>query len=445
MALTDNKRGVFTSIGSYSSYMQQNKPPKKTDSFTSINNKKDSVPFLLDVLKVIVGTDGLKEVIGGMFTKVADGSEVKIKTALKKQFTQSNSGEPLPAGFINNGVEMKCNSIDTKGKLKISPNSDSGDLLYNKTTSNFDSHAHDALVNGGTTIQYPNMNMNLKYNESSDSFNIKPTNSTSVGEYFNNYIDNAKIVDKKELVTNVMDGVYGTLSNKNKKTQEQILDELQVQKLLDQVLNQDDSFIISPNDYDDLQSKSIDIMNGVINYDMSCGIIAASLPFNSLNDLVTVVSGSTNPFLIANAIEGTIDDSTTNNVQATDENRETIKDGFFQKIIKTFTNELLQAATTQPQIRMLLTILNSFQNGGQVANNKAKDDMKNLKIFIKCMAKEIITMISEFIFNLAISYLIVFLTPVIKKIAKEKINQFIKTIKSLTGANKISKTAGTVT
>ena len=165
-------------------------------------------------------------------------------------------------------------------------------------------------------------------------------------------------------------------------------------------------------------------MNGVINYDMSCGIIAASLPFNSLNDLVTVVSGSTNPFLIANAIEGTIDDSTTNNVQATDENRETIKDGFFQKIIKTFTNELLQAATTQPQIRMLLTILNSFQNGGQVANNKAKDDMKNLKIFIKCMAKEIITMISEFIFNLAISYLIVFLTPVIKKIAKEKINQF---------------------
>ena len=88
MSLADNKRSIFTTIGSYSSLIEEGKRPRQSDLFPSINNKDDIVPFLLDVLKTVAGTEVLKELIGGMFTKLIDTSEPQLKTALKKQFNQ---------------------------------------------------------------------------------------------------------------------------------------------------------------------------------------------------------------------------------------------------------------------------------------------------------------------------------------------------------------------
>jgi hypothetical protein len=56
------------------------------------------------------------------------------------------------------------------------------------------------------------------------------------------------------------------------------------------------------------------------------------------------------------------------------------------------------------------------------------------------MAKEIMIMVAEFIFLLALVYLMKLLTPVIKRIVKEKINQFKRIIVSLT-AGKAAKLA----
>jgi hypothetical protein len=44
-------------------------------------------------------------------------------------------------------------------------------------------------------------------------------------------------------------------------------------------------------------------------------------------------------------------------------------------------------------------------------------------------------MISEFIFNLAIGYLIILLQPIIKKIVEEKILQYVAIIQSLSIKN----------
>jgi len=44
-------------------------------------------------------------------------------------------------------------------------------------------------------------------------------------------------------------------------------------------------------------------------------------------------------------------------------------------------------------------------------------------------------LIAEFIFSLVVTYLIKLLKPVIQKITKEKINQYVNIIKSLTAVN----------
>ena len=88
MSLADKKRDVFTTIGSYNSLMEQGEAALQTDLFPSINNKDDIVPFILDVLKTVAGTEAIKEAIGGLFGKLVDEVEPQLKTVLKKQFIQ---------------------------------------------------------------------------------------------------------------------------------------------------------------------------------------------------------------------------------------------------------------------------------------------------------------------------------------------------------------------
>jgi len=60
MSRADSKRGVFNNIKAYNSLNYQGKPPVQTDSMASINNSKETIPFLIDTLKVLAGAGALK-------------------------------------------------------------------------------------------------------------------------------------------------------------------------------------------------------------------------------------------------------------------------------------------------------------------------------------------------------------------------------------------------
>lgn len=440
MSLADNKRNIFTTIGSYTSLMEEGKQPIQTDLFSSINNKKDIVPFLLDVLKVVAGTVALKEIIGGMFTKLIDDVEPQLKQTLTKQFIQSNSDEILPVDFVSNGINIPVKDIDVNGKFKVDPASSTGSLIYNTTPdSNFDIVARTAIQNAGNDENFSNLTLN--YDATSDKLRIKPTvGSISIGVFFSTFIADAVLIDKKEITTKVMDSLYGTIASKEKKTVEENYNELKTGLLLQQVLNDDDSFTIPPEDLDRLLKKAQELSDGIVNYNMGCGLMSAELDFDDLNNMIKSVSGSTDPFEVGNQFEATIEQSTSGSTisqAASEKNKETIRDGFFQKIINIFTIELLGAVTTAPQVRVLFGMMSSLQNNGVVKLDSPTEDMSNFKTTINCMAKEIMKLVAAFIFALVVVYLIKLLKPVIIKVTKEKINQFVGIIKSLTSVNKL--------
>jgi len=433
MSLADNKKSVFTKIKAYNSIAATGKMPKQTNSYSSINNSKEVIPFLLDTLKCVAGTEALKILLGKMLTNMLKNVEPNLKTGIKKQFTQSNSDDELSNDFVTNGVSMSVKTIDTAGKLKISPTSTEtgGNLIYaSPNDNNFDYKAHDAIRLEGTNINCNNMS--IKYDSVNDGFNIKPNinnNNLKVGTYFNNYIDKTQIINTQEIVSKTMDKIFGTLSKDQDKTEDEIYDELQIEKMLEQVINGDDSFEISPDVLGQLRQQATEIANGATSYDLGCGIMPVTLSIDTLNNIMTSISGSTNAFAVGNAIESALNDS----IDDTDENKQTIKDNFLQKFINILVIKILHAVTTAPQIRVLMAIMGSLQNQGDILLSDAKADMKKWKIYIKCMAKDILKMVAEFIFNLAIGYLIKLLTPIIKKVGKEQITQFSNIIKSFSG------------
>jgi len=442
MSLADQKRSVFTTIGSYNSLMEQGDGILQTDLFPSINNKDDIVPFILDVLKTVAGTEAIKEAIGGMFGKLVDEVEPKLKTALKKQFIQSNADQVIPNSFMTNGITVPVKDIDISGKFKVNPNSSEGSLIYGAPTNTFNSTAYDAILNAGDFEGFNNLQ--LKFIESSDSFQIKPSGSTpTIGAFFTTYIDGTELINKKEIVSAVMDNFYGTLAKNQNKTEEQLYEELLVETQLQQVLNDDDSFVVAPEKFDELLSKARELAAGEVSYDLGCGLMPTSLDSDDFSNLISTISGATDPFYIGDRLGATIDESTTATQELTEENQETIKDGFFQRLINIFTVKMLEAVTTAPQIRTLFGMMSSLQNNGTVLLSSATEDMENFKTCIKCMAKEIMKLIAEFLFALAIAYLIKLLKPVITRVIKEKINQYSGIIISLTGA--LSKVKDVIT
>ena len=434
MSLSDDKKNIFTTIGSYTSVIQATKTPDTTNLFPSVNNKNDIVPFMLDTLKVVAGTDALQSLTGELFTKFVDKIEPEMKSALKNQVIQYNAGDNLPSYFASgNGVRVKVKDIDISGKFKTNPTSQAGQLLYDNSKPNFDSSVYDAIKNGNSNFGVLHMSHNAITDELVLKGNITPDTPT-IGTWLNKHIDNLTIIDKKEFVSKVMNKIYGTITKNQGRTINDAHNELVVNQLIDQLINGDDSFEISPEDNAALLLRAQEIINGIVNYDLGCGVMAASLPLTGLTKLVQNISGTTgqasDPNYVGNQINNTIAQSVTDQDVA-NTNKETIKDGFFQKLIKLITQVLAEALTTNPQIRAILAIVSAFQNQGNVKIGQPKDDLKNFKVFLKCSANTAMRLINEFIFNLIKKFLVALLKPLILKIIKEKINQFTDIIKSL--------------
>ena len=433
MGLTDEKKDVFTTIGAYTSLREEQDLPDTNNTFESINNSEDVGSFLLDVLGVAVGTTALQNLTGELFTNFIDSAEPQLKSASKKQLTNYNSGEQLPQSF-KDGISVPVKDIDVYGKLKTNPTSEGGNLLYSDNIDNFDQKAYQAISNEGTDVQYNNLLIN--YNSSSDSFEFKPTSASendTIGDWMGNYINNTKFLDKKEFSTKALNNIFGSVSSNQNKSIEKITEELKADKLLEKAISGDDNFTISEGELADISEKAKELKNGSIVYDMGCGLIEAQLPLSGLTDLVSQISGSTDPNSvgdatnnkIGNSFEGTGDEDTS------DENEETIRNGFFARLLEFIKLELAKTLTLSPQSRMLFALSSSFQNNGVPQISNPVEDLAKFKVYINCLIKEALSLLYEFIFNLIVTFLVKLISPIIKKIIKEKVNQYIGIIKSL--------------
>lgn len=427
MSRTDDKRKIFSKIGSFSSMNEINNLSNNTDSFSSVNNKEDSVTFLLDILKTTAGSVAINEAVGGMMGSVLDDSEPKIKESLKKQFNQPNSGKNLPNDFISNGVNLSAEDIDVGGKLKTPKNSEVGDLLYGNNENDFDSALRDAIVNEGTEVDCNNMK--ILFDSNSENFTIKPNNdSDNCGDFVNNFIDNTQIFNKDEIVTNVMDDIFGTISNEIGKTEDEIYNELQYNQLLKQLVNGDDSMNLNQDVLDELFYKAKNKSKGVTVLDFGCGKMDVTLPLSGLTTLVNNLSNvdeHNNIEQLSNTFDSVFNDENSR------DNRETINDGIIKLIIDGLTVKMIEKVVISPQIRTLMGVVSTF-DGNEPQIGDVKEDMKKWKKFIICMKKEIMIIIGALLFALVVKFLIKLLKPTMKRVIEEKMNNFKSTINSLT-------------
>lgn len=432
MGIIDDKKTIFTEIGAYNSAKDNIEIPENTNSLSSINNSKEPVPFFLDLLTTLNGSQALQNTTGELMTSFVKDVEPTLKDDLKKQTTNFNSDSTVTSGFVN-GYRINATDIDSFGKLKTDPASQMGGVLYADNDNNFDKKSYEAIINPGTDVEYNGLD--IKYNESDDTFTYKPTNSSvTIGDFFNIFISGLIIINYNEFTSRVLNLIFGTISSNQNKTEQQLIAEEKLTKTLEKYVSESESTIITDDELIDIEKKAKNKLDGINYVDVGCGLIRNNVTLNTLDDLITNTKNSNDPYGVGvqygNLIDNSGDDEQS---EGSKKNKGTIKDGFFKKLINNIVMILVESVTVTPQIRALFAIYNGMKNNDNLEVNDPVTDLNNQQNLVNCLTKTTKATINEFLFDLIKKEMLKLIIPVSKAILMEKVNQYINIIKSLIG------------
>ena len=119
MSIIDQKSKVFGNIAAART-LSEGLPKLVTNpSFPSINNDGDSIAFLTDILKSLVGIEKLREIIIDTLSFKLDEMEVEIKTAMKlslKELVNCGVDPSIPAYIKSSGsgIQTEVNNNPIK-------------------------------------------------------------------------------------------------------------------------------------------------------------------------------------------------------------------------------------------------------------------------------------------------------------------------------------------
>lgn len=421
------KKDIFNQISVFTSLKEVEIEPNNIfNSIGSINNSKDIVPFLLDLSTSLVGSDGLENKFGLLFTQFIGDYDVKSKDLLKKQFTGLNSNLQLPSSFVNNGINIPIKNLDDFGNLKTSKVDPLGELLYDDNNSLI-TKLKNSIISPGSSIQYNNIN--IVYNESTQNVNIKPLVAGSVGSFIGQYITQLPPINKKEIVADILNNIYGLKSKLQNKTISEIKKDVEIEILI-QKLIEDENILFTDNDIIEINNITDEIFKGFNEIDLGCGFIFNEITEEELVNIANDVANSNDPFFINNEFNSLFLNSL--DEDSDDSNRTNLKDSFIKKLINLLKNRIIKDVIFSPDKKLLFYLNQSIQNNENIdfLKNDINFVLDNLNL-IKCISDDIKSLFIEYIFNLVKTEILEITKPALKLIIKEKINNYSIILKSL--------------
>jgi hypothetical protein len=422
------KKDIFNQISAFTSLKEiELKPNNLFDSISSINNSKDVVPFLLDLSTSLVGSDGLENKFGLLFTQFISEYEIKSKELLQKQFSGLNSNLQLPASFINNGINIPIKNLDDMGNLKTPKIDPLGELIYDDITDNLTTKLKNSIISPNTVIQYNNLN--LVYNENTQIVNIKPISSGNVGSFIGQYINNLPSINKKEIVADILNTIYGIKNKEQDKTVNEIRNEVEIDLIINKLLT-DEDISLTEDDLININDISDEIFKGFDEIDLGCGFIVNEITVGELVEISNTLSDSDDPFEISNSVNNLFLNSL--DEDSDESNKTNLKDSFIKRLINVLKNRIIKDIIFSPDKKLLFYLNQSIQNNEIIDFGKNSIDFVNQNVnLIKCVSDDIKSLFIEFIFNLVKTEILEITKPALQRIITEKINNYTIILRSL--------------
>jgi hypothetical protein len=426
MSIKDKKQKAFGEIAAAKTLVSGLPKLKNTNSFPSVNNGNDTILFLTDLIKSLVGqTEFVKiiiETLTNYFDKIENGLKQTIKTIINGMIAcELNPSIPAFLKPSGGGIVITVDKIDFFDQLKTDPNSPEGKLLYNDITtpltdsSDFNTFLYGVIQDAGITYTWQNI-LDIRFEQNGTGTNPNNSLIIKVNPLFenksivllnNSYVDSLKVIDAKNIVNKIIDILFGTITFQLNKTKKQLETEAQINDIIDRLANadlndeiNDDYFTFTNSEIAKQQEIADNRSNGVtkyktsVNFDVSMPITYLDSFTNDFNQTSTLVEKRT-------TLEKSINDMSDNLAAQTpnDQDKQTIKINFVIDMIKNLIKSIANTLLT-PKIIIIFLINFKILYGLSAEFLDAKDFIKKNRSLFTSVFKDI----KQIIVKIMLSY-----------------------------------------
>lgn len=435
MSILSQKQEIFGNIAAFRTLTEGLPSLKTSSSLSSMNNDGNSISFLCDLVRSLIGYDALQETVVNTLVFALGDIEKEIKSALKvelKSICNCGINPSLPAFIKSNGTGIKVQvpKIDFTNQMAIDPRSSAGKMLYNDITTNlidssdFNTFLYQTIQNdqsiqswGHTTIGRDVLTIQFK---STDVSGIDPNNTLTIKAHptydnktltdlNNDFVDSISLFNAHNILNGIVDMVFGTISNTVKKSTAQLINEAQINTVIDRINNSDNNDIISDqyfqfSNQDRLQQEQdARIRKNGLKPLTTSNTLSSSVPFVTLSAASTSIASATNSQDKKTAVSDSINamgnqiaSATTN---ATD--KETLKLNFIQEIINNIIKAIVNTLISAKVISIFLLNYKIIYGPTATYDNPIDFLQKN-KNLIHNITKRVGSLIIKALLNLAL-------------------------------------------
>jgi len=425
MSILDQKKKIFGNVAAARTLTEGMPKLKLNSSFPSMNNKTNSITFLTDLIKSLIGYVALVKTLVSILIHALGNIEKEIKSALKlelKSIVSCGIDPSLPPFIKTNGsgIIIEVKKIDFLSLLKVDPNSVGGKLLYNDITSpltnstDFNTFLYGLIQNDGVTSTWndifditfnsigvgtiPNNTITIKANSSYDSKTLNDLN--------NDFINSLKLFNTENIVSKIIDIIFGSISFKLSKSRKQLDSEEKLNTVIDKMVEDnandsvDDSYFEFSNaEISTIEKRSNERQRGIIKIKTSVEV-DSSIPSDTLNEFTTEIQNVTTTESKSQVLSSNLDRMASESADKVGDNdKDTVKLNFIQMII----NNLLRAiigVILSPKVVIIFLVNYKIINGPTAEYTDGVDFIRKNKVLFNRMMKKITTMIVKILLSI---------------------------------------------
>lgn len=429
MSILDKKRKIFGNIAAAKTLTESMPKLKLSSSMPSINNNGDSITFLTDLIKSLIGYSALIKAVVDILTHSIDDIELEIKKSLKtelKSIVSCGIDPSLPL-FIKStsstGIVIEVKKIDFLNLMKVDPVSISGKLMYDDSngglsSTDFNTFLYAVIQDEGNTHTWNNI-LDFTF-VSLDPNGINPNNSLiikanstydtkTLNDLNNNFIDSLKLFNTQSLINKIIDIVFGSISFNLGKTRKQLEAEGKINSVIDKIVNSDtnesisDSYFVFDNEeISNIEIQADDRKKGIVKVNAST-TFDASIPEETLsvfnNEMGTAVTTQDKKEVLTKNLDSMANQTTNNSTNPQD--KQSIKLNFIQEIVNTLIKSIV-GVILSPKVVLIFLVNFKIIYGADANFTDGVDFIKKNKTLFKQIIKKITMIIIQFLLTIVL-------------------------------------------
>lgn len=459
MAIIDKKKKVFGKIAAAKTLTQGLPKLKLSSSLPSINNGGDSITFLTDLIKSLIGYEALVSAVVDTLTKSIPKIEHQIKKVLKvelKTIVSCGVDPHLPTWIqsTGSGIVIEVHKIDFMDVLRTDPNSVGGKLLYNDVTtpltnsSDFNTFLYGVIQDDGSTYTWRNI-FDITFNSLGTGDNPNNTltikahstyNSKTLTDLNNDFIDSLTLLNTENIVNKIMDIIYGSVSSIIGKSLKQLESEAKINNIVDKMVNNvnknpigDSAFSFTKEETYANQIEAMNRKKGSITVDVA-NKVPSSVPIDSLTNFNTDMSFATTLLEKKDTLTSNLNKMA--NLSALNIPSKidipTVKLGFIQQIISSMIKSIVNIFLS-PKVIFSFVINYKIVYGPTSTFTDAIDFIKKNKNLMNSIMKAIAEELIKILLTIALKEISSLVAKAIAKRQKEKAVNKLAQLQSLAG------------